>query len=229
MTATAPRDAGMLAAEYALGVLPAAERVDFARRLERDTALRSRVWQWEIGLSGLADGIAEVAPPAQLKAAVMDRLFKPRPRASLWNSLLLWRGASAGLLAALAVVAGLYLRAPVAPTGSGPMLLAEVASADASVRVIALYDTQTGALRLDRRAGERAPGRDMELWLIDGTQPPKPLGLMPVAATGVIEVPAALRPAVAHAVLAVSDEPAGGSPTGLPTGAVLATGKVHSF
>jgi anti-sigma-K factor RskA len=31
-----------------------------------------------------------------------------------------------------------------------------------------------------------------------------------------------------QAVLAVSDEPPGGSPTGAPTGPVLATGQMHS-
>jgi anti-sigma-K factor RskA len=44
-----------------------------------------------------------------------------------------------------------------------------------------------------------------------------------------VSIPATLRDAIQTATLVVSDEPPGGSSTGQPTGAVLATGKVHSL
>jgi anti-sigma-K factor RskA len=44
-----------------------------------------------------------------------------------------------------------------------------------------------------------------------------------------LPLPEALRGTVAGLVLAVSDEPPGGSPTGAPTGAVLAVGQVSAL
>jgi len=41
-----------------------------------------------------------------------------------------------------------------------------------------------------------------------------------------IQVPAALAPLVAGGTLAITDEPLGGSPTGVATGAILAVGPV---
>jgi anti-sigma-K factor RskA len=67
-----------------------------------------------------------------------------------------------------------------------------------------------------------ATGRALELWAIAGG-PPRSLGL--VAATGDHRILA--EGAVPRdGVLAVSLEPAGGSPTGQPTGPVLYQGKI---
>lgn len=231
MTDTLPPDDDLAAAEYALGVMPAAERALFAARLDLSPELRTAVSSWEIRLAALADQIPEVAPPPQVKAALMTALFTPEtePRAGFWENLWLWRTLTGVSLAALAVMAGLYLRAPAPPAVPGAVYVAELASDKTTVRVIAYYDAQSGTLRLDRRAGEPAAGRAMELWLIAGTDKPKSLGLMPATETGSVVIPTTLRDAVQTATLAVSDEPAGGSPTGQPTGAVLAAGKVHSL
>ena len=74
--------------------------------------------------------------------------------------------------------------------------------------------------------GEARPGRALELWLIEGQGAVVSLGLLPDAREGEMIIGTALRARMSGAVLAVSDEPAGGSPTGAPTGAVLATGAV---
>ena len=78
-------------------------------------------------------------------------------------------------------------------------------------------------------AGAPAPDRDFELWLIDGDAPPVSLGVLPFTAKPVIAVGESLRDKLPTGVLAISDEPKGGSPTGLPTGPVLATGKVTAL
>jgi anti-sigma-K factor RskA len=226
MTEPLPREDDYAAAEYALGVMPSAERMRFAARLATSPELQAAVAAWEMRLSGLADAVEPVAPPPHVKAALLATLFAPERKAGFWNNLWLWRGVSVASLAALAVMAGLYLRAP-APQGT--VYVAELTSDTAKVRVIAYYEPQSGKLRLDRRAGGVQSGRSMELWLIDGDQKPKSLGLMPAEETGAVSVPASLREAMPRAVLAVSDEPQGGSPTGQPTGPVVAVGKVHSL
>jgi anti-sigma-K factor RskA len=55
------------------------------------------------------------------------------------------------------------------------------------------------------------------------------LGVLPADPTTAVILPEALRADVADLVLAVSDEPPGGSPTGAPTGAVLAVGQVSGL
>jgi len=66
-----------------------------------------------------------------------------------------------------------------------------------------------------------------ELWLIPADGKPRPLGILRADRAVTITIPPALVPhATSNAVLAVSLEPQGGSPTGQPTGPVIATGKL---
>jgi anti-sigma-K factor RskA len=68
-------------------------------------------------------------------------------------------------------------------------------------------------------------GRQAQLWLIAGDRPPQSLGLLPADKAVRLEVPEELRLlADANSVFAISLEPPGGSPTGLPTGPVVAQG-----
>jgi anti-sigma-K factor RskA len=108
-----------------------------------------------------------------------------------------------------------------------PPYVAQIAAEDGSLVVQAVYDDATGTLFVDREAGGAAPGRALELWLIAGEDAPVSLGVMPQDAQAILRVADDLRGRVAGAVLAISDEPEGGSPTGAPTGDVLAVGPVQ--
>ena len=67
--------------------------------------------------------------------------------------------------------------------------------------------------------------RSAELWVIAPGAAPRPLGLLARGARSAVPVGGTQRPTVAvGATLAVSIEPAGGSPTGQPTGPVVASG-----
>ena len=69
-----------------------------------------------------------------------------------------------------------------------------------------------------------------ELWLIPPGDKPHSLGLIDPSRPVRINVPKSLLPQVnSNAVLAVSLEPPGGSPTGQPTGPVIANGKLASL
>jgi anti-sigma-K factor RskA len=94
---------------------------------------------------------------------------------------------------------------------------------------LAVYDPDTTELRLTRTAGDAAEGRVLQLWAIAGAAAPVSLGVLPADPTTAVILPEALRADVAGLVLAVSDEPPGGSPTGAPTGAVLAVGQVSGL
>lgn len=66
--------------------------------------------------------------------------------------------------------------------------------------------------------------------LIPADGKPRPVGLLRADAAVSLTLPADLAALAKNdAVLAVSLEPPGGSPTGLPTGPVIATGKLTSL
>jgi anti-sigma-K factor RskA len=70
-----------------------------------------------------------------------------------------------------------------------------------------------------------APNRDHQLWVIPADGKPRPMGLMPRSGAMRTTLPPEMaRQLRAGVTLAVSVEPIGGSPTGLPTGPVIAAG-----
>ena len=228
----------LLAAEYALGVLSHEERQAFAARLDQEPHLRELVRKWDEDLVSMADGIAPVTPPPHILTALERRLFNPEsaPAAShasrlgWWSSLALWRGLSLASLGGLVVVGSLYLNSPepIQPVAASTYV-SELAGDSQAVRMIALYEPDNGTLKLHRTQGQPAQDRSFELWYIGGDGVPRSLGVLPAEETGVIELTQEARDAMVTATLAISDEPAGGSPTGQPTGDVLATGKLSEI
>lgn len=214
---------GAQIAEYALHLLSPEERAEVDARLELDGAARAELRIWEESLAMLAADTAPVAPPAALRArlergiaaaAVDDAPHRPARRRLL-------QLAGAALLAGVAVFAFL----PQSQPPAGNPWRAELASADGAVLVTAEYRPATRELLVDRRAGSAAAGRALELWAIPrGQETPVSLGVLPDDATAILPVAADLSEAMVGPTLALSDEPAGGSPTGAPTGPVLATG-----
>ncbi len=218
----------VLAAEYTLRLMTSEEERAFELRLAEDRALERDVADWVAHFADLADEYMPVVPPKALKARLTTDLFGATDKStSLWSRLGLWQGFSLAATAAAAVMAVMLITqpAPQVPT-SGPLFVSEIAAEDDSLRVLAVYDGATGGLRLTATAGQAETGRDFELWAIVGDNPPRSLGVLTDDGTGNILLPDDLQGAVGGMVLAISDEPDGGSTTGAPTGAVLAVGQV---
>src|SRR5262249_14970549 len=117
----------LLAAEYVLGVLGAAERREVERRLAQEPALASEVAFWEERLTGLTDAVAPVSPPEAALSRIETAIAAaPRP-ASVWQSLTFWRGfaIASATLAAASIAALVYIglvpgaRVPLLATLSG--------------------------------------------------------------------------------------------------------------
>ena len=71
-----------------------------------------------------------------------------------------------------------------------------------------------------------APKGDLELWMIPPDGAPQPLGVIPADKSASMPMPDAFAgKGDTPIVLAVSEEPKGGSPTGRPTGPVIAAGR----
>lgn len=237
----------MLAMDYALGALSRAERKAAETRLRSDAAFRGLVEGWQALLGPLDEETGTVLPPAGVWDGVMAEIGPVAARAvaaetrGLWNNLSLWRGlglAGPALAAVALVMVNTAAPPVVAPEAVAPdsveaappsQLSATLAAADGTPLLAATWDPLRGAVVLTP-SGERSdPGKVAELWVIEGDKPPRSLGVIEIDAPNShaisSQVVAGLQPG---AVLAISIEPIGGSPTGLPTGPVIATGKLSS-
>lgn len=217
-------DDAALAGEYALHLLDADERRSFEERLAVEPHLRHLVATWEEQLAQLSEDVAPVTPPDRIKSRIEEALFSTAKAKSTsrWG----WF-AGLGLAAALAVIGVFLVPFIQTPPSPAPTYIAELAAEDESLIVFASFFPDQRRLQVDRRSGAAASGRALELWLIaEGAASPVSLGVLSQETTTRIEIPDPLAAQIAGGTLAISDEPLGGSPTGAPTGAVLAAGLV---
>jgi anti-sigma-K factor RskA len=225
----------LLAAEYVLGVLSTDERRIASRRIDTETGFARLIDAWEVHFAPIAAAYAAVEPPASVKAAIDRRLFassaaaSAEPRAGLWSSLGFWRGLAAAAIAALAVYVALpYVNPPAQQPAT--RLVASLAADNSTVKYLAVYDAARHEVGLSLVSGERGAGKDFELWMIEGKNAPVSMGVIPAGQTAHLAVSAAVQQKLAQgALLAVSLEPTGGSPTGQPTGPVVAAGDLKGI
>ena len=233
-----------LAMDHALGGGSRAERKAAELRLLSDPEFRAAVERWQVMLAPLDDVTPGIAPPPSVWAGIAGEIEPPPRRAApqpavsggWWNSVGLWRGlAFAGtVLAAVAVtvlVQGTWYPGASAAVAGGPALVATLADADGKPLIAAAFDPANGQVRFAPVAAsdQSAIGKVPELWVIEGKNPPQSLGVIDIAVGRSQTIPrdrlAGLKPGV---ILAISIEPTGGSPTGAPTGPVIATGKLSA-
>lgn len=227
-----PSDDGLLAAEFALGLTEGPERLALERRLRRDRAFAVLVGAWDVRFAAFHGAVADAAPPASLKSRIDEELFgnparaPSHPRASRSASALpFWRAAALAFAAMTIVCLALLARPLLSPTPAAPQrLIAALAPADAAT--LAFVSVDLAARRLDISELGVDPGAgDAELWVIPPGGAPRSLGLLQRGAATTKSLGADLMALLAEgAALAVSLEPQGGSPTGAPTGPVVALG-----
>jgi anti-sigma-K factor RskA len=215
-----PRLLEALAREYVLGTLHGRARARFARVLTSSLTARRAVLAWERSLQPLALAVPAAAPPAhvwpRIATAVGARRDRPTRGAGWWPAI----------AASLALVAVSF----------GWLYLDQTRIVDQAQYVAVVTDQQTGPVWLlqafarELRVSTVNPrpepaGNSYELWMLpDGGAPPVSLGLIPGTGSAVLPLSAAQLGVLAQTMtLAVSLEPAGGSPTGLPTGPVIFT------
>ena len=236
MSEPSPADLGApdaLAAEYVLGVLEHAEHDRARRRVEAEPDFAREVQDWEERLAGLAEQIAPVMPPAELWGRTARALDGGGPAGSaevvvlrLRRSVALWRAATA-FAAGIAACLVLAMAWPQPKPAAAPMLAARLSAPGQAPPVfVALYDPARRAIVLTPASVSAAAGRSPELWLIPSGGKPIALGVADFGGS-VQFAPAAGASGLGAGVLAVSVEPKGGSPTGQPTGPVIATGRLR--
>jgi len=209
-----PQDADdALAAEYVLGVQDLSDRAATETRIKRDPAFADLVTAWENRFAGLNDGFEEARAP-NLLPRIEARLF-PAAKSARPARLPMMRWLSGAAFAAALVLVGVATLVPPRPD-----LVAVLATADNRLSYeVASYGDR---LQITRVAGVPAvAGQVHELWVIAPGAAPVSLGLL---AEGPLVVTYPTPPV--GWVLAVSVEPAGGSPNGQPTGPVILTAQV---
>ncbi len=224
-------DIDLLAAEYALGTLPAAERASVALRARMEPALAAAIEGWERRLSPLSETIAAREVPADVWARIEDRIDAQSGGTNVVGIERRLRRWKAATFAASAIAASLLAFVGVrefAEPRPDKTLVAVLQKDAQSPAFLVSVDLERRQMTIRAVAAKPEPGKSYELWLVhDQLKTPRSLGLVGAQPVTVGPTLAAYAPNVIEdATLAVSLEPPGGSPTGAPTGPVLWSGKL---
>ena len=223
-------------AEYVLGVLDADARAAVAHEIETTDEAATAVALWQRRLMPLADQIPEVAPAPYVWARIHDALqldapARIQPRKGLWDKLQLWHWLGIGasvVAAALVVVISLPHLAPNPAVVSAGYMASTIQQDNGMTGWTATMDLQHARMVVVPATPVAfEQGRAPELWLIPSGQKPIAVGMIARDKPTTLALdPTLLAQLGPTAALAVSVEPIGGSPTGQPTGAVIAKGAI---
>ncbi len=220
----------LAAAEYVLGVLEPQERAASERRAQDDPDFAALVAYWEARLSGLAAPVPEVAPSRAVKRSIDRALFGPERRRTrpIFRSVVFWQAAS-GAMASIAIVLGLLMFTVQERTPPSRAFVAALAPAETDASIVVRIDIHRREVKV--RAPALAEWQEaLELWLIPKGQPPRSLGLLRPQTDNLLPLSGAdVSSVTADGALAISVEPVGGSPTGQPTGPILALGALQQI
>jgi anti-sigma-K factor RskA len=173
---------------------------------------------WEKQLAPLARAVPAVEPPPHvwegIETGIGTRASRPTLGAGVWRAL------AAGLAALTVLFGSLYFGEERVGQAQYVAVISDQA---APIWVLQAF---TEELRVNTINGRPIPlANSYELWMLPGGgAAPVSLGLLPVTGDALLPLDAQAHAVLAQTpTLAVSLEPAGGSPTGLPTGPVLFT------
>jgi len=224
-----PDDRATLAAEQALRLLSGEDHAAAAN----DPNFADDVARWRGRLAPLAAEVDSVAPPASVWARIEAAIIPPQSNVVILRKRLnVWRGIAGGATALAATLAGVLLLQPraAAPPAivqpAGTPMVAMLGDEQKQMKVMASWDPAGRQLVLVVAGDMPAdPAHAHELWVIPAGGKPRSLGTMGGAKQSHMRLADALATLMENgATVAISVEPPGGSPTGLPTGPVIASG-----
>lgn len=232
-----PQERDALAGEYVLGLVEGADRTILEQRIEREPALAASVESWRGHLAAI-DATARPIPPspglwprieaeiaAILPAAERGRLKALKAGNTLadwWNSLFIWRGAAlAGALAALLLAIG--LNGALDRARRQPVMVA-VLLTDANIAAAVVNTFADGRVEMVPLQSIAVPeGKALEIWTLwDRAVGPRSVGLIDRARTTPLRLDQ--MPLGRDQLFEITIENATGSPTGRPTGPIVAKG-----
>lgn len=239
-----PEDLHVLAGEYVLGTLPAADRQGVQQRLPADQALQQAVAEWEARLLPLTQLAEPIAPPAalwaridqSLQAANLQHAAPPaaeplrakaerKPSVRWWDHLGLWR-ALAGSGFAMAAVLAAVLVTRTAPVAAPPQFMVVlVAPHDKAPGWVVQASSPRQISLIPLGMAEVPADKALEFWTkADGWSGPVSLGLVQPGQP--LQIPLdKLPPLQPNQLFELTLEPPTGSPIGKPTGPIQFIGR----
>lgn len=215
-------DPDIAAAELALGLLEGDERAAALRRLLAEPAFARDVERWRAHFGTMFASVPSVEPGTDLGERVIARLDGPvvRPPArNFWKPFALAASVAAAGLFGMVVTRPTLVAPPIVSVTPAPMVAAFMIEGH-KAPLVATYDAKGG--RLSMPGPMPIPeGKSAQLWAIVGDDAPHPLGLFHQAGLRVEADAKSPAPMKEGTTFAISIEPLGGSPTGLPTGPVV--------
>ncbi|MXP29943.1 hypothetical protein GRI58_14115 [Porphyrobacter algicida] len=225
-----------MAAEYALGLLEGVELLEARGLMANDSDFSQQVGWWEDRFAPLFVELGEDVPPADLWKRIQAAIDAPAPPSEaiiLRQRLRIWQGAATLAALAAVVLAFFTFITPHSEVGPISQTAPLVASLDMGknkprIGVTVMPDAKE---MLVSTAGIVSDGKHQhQLWLVPATGDPRSLGVLTADRENRMAIPPMLSSRLDQgATLAVSVEPMGGSPTGLPTGPVVATAKLEKI
>ena len=223
-----------LAAEYVLGTLHGKARARFERLSLSDFQIRNRIAYWESQLLPLHEDVQPIMPSAAVWKNILQRISTVRSeKTSFWDQVGTWRAMSFAMSLMFAVVVVSFQFKPMT-TDAFPVAqyVTVLATKDSQAAWIVRMYTDSGKITAQAlKTTEPGLKKAYELWMLPGDgASPQSVGLMPASGEKELALSDPLMNVLLNTnSMAVSLEPEGGSPTGLPTGPVLYTGKLNSI
>jgi anti-sigma-K factor RskA len=216
-----------LCGEYLIGTLQGSARRRFERALREEPRVALRLEHWRTTMAPRYSPAIAVRPSPQVWKRLQAELGLPRYRTPLLRRLGLWRALAAGAMAALVAGIAVEVLKPV-PTEPAAVTIAQLEGQADVARVTAALSPDRNTLQLHAaRPVLAGPAQSYELWLIPAEGgAPLSLAVLGNLDARVPVAPAHSKRLVPGAKLAISVEPAGGSPTGAPTGPVIMAGQI---
>lgn len=234
-------DLQALAGEYVLGLLAGEERDRVERRMTGDARLRRCIETWQQRLQPLVEAVEPIEPSPAAWQRIETTLGSPaalrqrRPLASeqrgprWWERIGFWRGWAAGATLAAAALAGWILAShPLLrqPQPRPPGLLAVLSSVGGEPFWL-LSAGSPGTVDVHPVQDIARTAQAHELWLLPQGAKPVSLGVLDPAGDTERPLPPDLASRLrAGVALAITLEPAGGAPAGVPTGPVTYRGRL---
>jgi anti-sigma-K factor RskA len=231
-----PPERDALAGEYVLGLLDGADCEAAARLLDTDRDFAASVEHWRRHFFALDATATPVTPSADLWSGIesgLAGLTQPAAAAppaaagssrfaDWWNSLFVWRGAAfAGALATILLAVGLV--GALDRARRQPRMVA-VLLTDSNIAAAVVNTFADGRVEmLPLQSIDVPAGKAREIWTLwDRAVGPRSVGLIDRARSTPLRLDN--LPLGKDQLFEITLEPASGSPTGRPTGPIIAKG-----
>jgi anti-sigma-K factor RskA len=222
-----PKLQSLLAAEYVLGSLHGRARQRFEGLLSREPGLRVALEYWQNRLNPLAETLTPLQPPARVWKNIQNRIRyrQQRAAAGVWSNLSFWRACSAVSFAVIVSMSLALLQ--LRDDHQQALRYISVLHNEQAQPMMIASMTADGMLTIDMlQPYHEQPGQVMEVWSLPKAGQPVSLGLLNAKRVKFKLSAEQLQQLLQGQGMAISMEPEGGSPTGLPTGPVMYTGGV---